>query len=79
MKCLSCGRPLTSKQAKLWQRRILLCVGCSDLADKAKAELDAAHRRAEAQAMMFLDQMILRGGLLEGAPVALPGFGKPHA
>lgn len=75
MKCLSCQRDTTTKDARLWDRRIVLCASCAELADKAKAELEAAHRRAEMQAMMFLDQHILRGALLTTAVAQLPGIG----
>jgi hypothetical protein len=67
MNCLSCRAPTTSSTAVLWEKRVLLCPVCGALADKAKAELDAAHRRAEAQALQWLEQHILRGGLLTEA------------
>lgn len=76
MNCLSCSRPVSSKSAKLWMRKIFLCPGCHELADKAKAELDAAHRRAEAQALMYLEQQILSGVLVrKGSGMELPGIG----
>lgn len=65
MQCLSCRRETTSKEAQLWKGKLLLCPGCAQLADKANMELEQAHRRAQEQAMMWLEQMILRGGLLE--------------
>lgn len=68
MKCLSCKRDVASRTATLWQKRVFLCKACCDLADAAKAELDAAAARAALQSMMFLEQHILRGGLLQGAP-----------
>lgn len=75
MKCLSCYRPVSSQQARLWQRKILLCARCAELADGAKALLDAAQRRAAAQALQELEQLVLSGKLLESEATALPGFG----
>jgi hypothetical protein len=67
---------VVTKTARLWERKILVCVSCGELADKAKAELDAAHRRAEAQAMMYLEQQIMSGALLaKGSGMDLPGIG----
>lgn len=77
MRCLSCRREVTSRQAKLWLRKIVVCGGCHELADKAKAELDAAHRRAEAQALMYLEQQLLNGALLaKESGMSLPGIGE---
>jgi hypothetical protein len=56
----------------LWQKRVFLCKPCSELADGAKAELDAAAARAALQSMMFLEQHILRGGLLRQDADFLP-------
>ena len=71
MRCMSCQRPITSKEATLWQTRVLVCPSCSALADKAKAVMDQAHARAAALSLQLLEQQILRGGLLavpEGEP-----------
>jgi hypothetical protein len=58
-------------------QKILVCGTCNELADKAKAELDAAHRRAEAQALMYLEQQILNGALLaKESGMSLPGIGE---
>lgn len=79
MHCLSCGNEVRAREARLWQSRLYLCSTCATLADKAKAELDAAHRRAELQAMMFLEQRILAGGLLAThSGMELPGLGAPN-
>lgn len=67
---------MVTRTARLWERKILVCAPCGELADKAKAELDAAHRRAEAQALMYLEQQILSGALLaKGSGMDLPGIG----
>lgn len=77
MRCLSCQRPLSSKQARLWQKKILLCAHCCVLADNASAELEAASHRAHEQARMWLEQQILGGGLLApGSGMDLPGIGR---
>ncbi len=76
MNCLSCHQPMTTQSARLWERKILMCKSCGELADKALAELQAAQRRAEAHAMMFLEQQILRGQLLTAPGIQLPGFGE---
>ncbi len=65
MVCLSCRRPLASREARLWENKLLLCPSCDELAKAAKARLEAAQRQAEAQAHAWLEQSILRGDLLE--------------
>lgn len=76
MRCLSCQKEVDTQGARLWERKILVCKNCGDLADKALAELQAAQRRAELHAMMMLEQQILRGGLLSTTGMQLPGLGE---
>lgn len=76
MNCLSCQQPVVTKNARLWERKILLCKSCGELADKAKAELDAAQRRAADQALMYLEQLIMSGRLVAmDSGMQLPGIG----
>ena len=76
MKCLSCGKPVTTREARLWERKLLVCLTCGELGDKALAEIKIALARAEQQAMMFLEQRIMSGGLLEpGTGMDLPNVG----
>lgn len=71
---LGCERP----RAVLWGDRVWLCAGCAAKADRARTEFELAQERAMAEAMMFLEQYILRGGLLAaGSGLELPGFGVP--
>ncbi len=80
MRCLSCQREVTTKGARLWERKILVCIGCGELADKAKREMDIALHRAEEAAMADLEQKIMRCVLLAPASgVHLPGCGESDA
>ncbi len=80
MHCLSCSKPVTSKEARLWERKILVCPGCAELADKAKRELDAALHRAEEQALMYLEQQIMSGALVDNwMRLQVPGLGDTGA
>ncbi len=76
MICLSCKKDLAGGHA-LWNNRLLLCAGCVPKADRAQAELELALERARLQAAMFLEQFILRGGLVvPNSGMELPGLGK---
>jgi hypothetical protein len=71
---LSCERPC----AVLWEQRVWLCEGCATKAERARTEFERAQERAMAEAMRFLEQFILRGGLLANdSGLELPGFGAP--
>ncbi len=67
MRCLSCGAEMTSRAAKLFQGRILLCQSCQPLAEAASKQIEVTIRQAEIQAKDWLEQHILSGGLLRGA------------
>jgi hypothetical protein len=59
----------------MWQKRVLLCLRCKELADKAAAEVAVRYRSAEQAALFDLEQLILQGRLVQGSPAFLPGFG----
>lgn len=63
MKCLSCQVEL--EKAVRW-RALILCSPCCTLAEKADADLKAVLRRSEEQALQWLEQHVMRGGLLKG-------------
>lgn len=65
MKCLSCQCEVRSQAAQFWNKKILVCPSCAELADRAKARLDVMMKRAHAQAVMDLEERLLRGQLLE--------------
>ncbi len=71
MKCLCCQEALTSQTTRFW-RRLLLCATCVELARKAERELIAAHDRARAQSMIWLEQYVMAGGVLRGMRYTLP-------
>jgi hypothetical protein len=75
VRCLSCQSSLRAQEARLWDKRIVLCAPCADRADRAKAELESAQARARHEALLQLDQMVLSGALLEAQGLDLPGFG----
>ncbi len=64
MHCVSCERDLAGSQACLWNRKIVMCKGCVELANAAKALMEAELRQAEAKAMFWLEKHICEHGLL---------------
>lgn len=76
MRCLSCHRMLTSKEAQMWQKRVVVCIRCKELADRATAEIQRRHRAAEHASLFDLEQMILQGKLVQGMAPVLPGLGE---
>ena len=78
MRCMSCHRALVSKTTHLWEKRVVVCWRCKELADKATAEIRARHRAAEHGAMFDLEQLLLDGALVRGLMPSLPGLGADH-
>jgi hypothetical protein len=78
---MSCKQPLTTSNTKLF-KRILLCSSCQALAEKAEREITQRIEMAKQHSMNWLEQHILKGGLLLGGTgvendVKAPG--SPHA
>lgn len=63
MRCLSCRCELRSQAAKFWNKKIVVCPSCFELADRAKARVDQTMKRAHAQALGKLEEMLLSGEL----------------
>lgn len=65
MKCMSCQNELKPGETKIFNT-ILLCTQCQALAEKAEREVTLHIERARQMAKNWLEQHILRGGLLAG-------------
>ena len=63
MKCLSCSSEIVGTKAHLF-RGILVCFCCKELAESAAKDIQKALARAQAQANLWLEQHILKGGLV---------------
>lgn len=63
MRCASCT--LTASGAELRRfNHLFLCVGCNELAVKAEREINETIERARQMATNWLEDHILKGGLL---------------
>jgi hypothetical protein len=65
MRCLSCQQETSQTQLKILNH-LLLCGSCHALAEKAQLEIDRELERAKQMTQNWLEQHILRGGLLRG-------------
>lgn len=65
MRCLSCQQECPSTQLQIFDK-LLLCPSCSALAEKADTEIDREISRAREMTRNWLQQHIMRGGLLRG-------------
>lgn len=65
MKCLSCHKELSTDNTKIWNR-VLVCSSCYDLAEATQRKIDALLSQAKEEAHNWLEQHILKGGLLGG-------------
>ena len=76
---MSCHLPTPSASAKFWtgamDQKLPLCQRCYGIAEAARAELMAGLRRAETQALLELQEMVLKGELLRSPAASLPGLG----
>jgi hypothetical protein len=62
---MSCQNELTAQTTKIFEK-ILLCTSCQALAEKSKMEIVQTIEKAKDQAMVWLTDHILKGGLLKG-------------
>lgn len=67
MKCLSCNTEM-GHDGKVFNT-LLLCSPCYAMAEKAQAEIDVSISRARLLSAQWLEQHILKGGLLRGGGV----------
>lgn len=67
MRCTSCGTRVLAKNAVLFRKKIFLCPSCFALATSAQQKVEAEIAAARAQALMYLEQHILSGGLVAAA------------
>jgi hypothetical protein len=65
MKCMSCITPTTGAELKRFHH-LFLCSGCASLASKAEQEINATIDRAREMANNWLEDHIVKGGLLVG-------------
>ena len=65
MKCLSCGSPVASTTAKIWEH-VMLCAQCHALAEKGWADIEKHFATARAHAKNYYEQRVLRGDLVAG-------------
>lgn len=63
MRCLSCQKETSSRDAKL-VLQVYLCSGCGEMAEKAERELEQESARALQIAKATLAEHIMKGGLM---------------
>lgn len=84
MRCLSCQAELKAATTRVF-RTLVVCLPCHALAESAEIDIRRRIKQAELHALQYLEQHILRGGLLtpEGSPddleAALPRLRPPKA
>lgn len=62
---MSCYDEVSATGLRRW-KHLFLCASCEQLASKAAAEIDQNFSRARAHAEVWLEQHVMRGGLLSG-------------
>lgn len=81
MRCLSCQRPLQSGEAARFGV-LVVCKPCKELAEKASRDIEASFARARRHAQGWLEQHIMKGGLLTkgaaGEDVVVEAVWKEH-
>lgn len=75
MRCMSCREEMDPQATKIWHR-IVVCSNCLALAEKAEADVMREINRAKQMAENWLEQHILRGGLLAGGDGEGTGTGS---
>lgn len=70
MKCMSCGEE-AGWAAKVFQH-LIVCANCKKMADRAAQEITREIDRAREQALNWLEQHVLEGGLLRGGDGTRP-------
>ena len=63
MRCLSCGKELSSTEAKVFEK-VLVCGICHEMATSMLRKLEADHARLWERTKRWLQQHMLKGGLV---------------